>query len=394
MLSPTHVVNALERKRDRFGTYDRESGQERAHYADALCELASMSREEVWHYLSEIERPGARPTSERIAGNPVVRPFAARWEHHGQARAWALEILRDRPTVAVDGSEISPSRDYSLPVGAVQVARFINHHRAEGDYVKDLTFDVLAPDELTGEANEEGFPDQQVKLRRYELECSTLIHEMTRLSGHEPLPVCFFDGSLIASFAANLPERLRRRYLAATVDLLHTSQRTGVPLVGYIDTSYAKDLVTMLYYLKHPSGAPPTISDPALLRREMAWGDRTEAWVCARDDELATKLSPDERYYERVHLVYLKTTATNPPARLDLPAWLLEAGLLEEVVDVVRAECIVGIGYPYAVETADATAVITARDRERFYGIFQQFIDRLGVELRYSKKALSKRGRR
>ena len=34
-------------------------------------------------------------------------------------------------------------------------------------------------------------------------------------------------------------------------------------------------------------------------------------------------------------------------------------GLLERVVDVVRAECVAGTGYPYAMETADALAVIT-----------------------------------
>ncbi len=399
MLSPAHVVSALERKRDRLSAFDRLSSEERARYGEALERLAALDRDAVWRQLGLIDRPGARPTAERVAGEPVVRRFAQEWNHHGAARDWALEVLRERTTVAVDGSEISPSRDYSIPVGAVQVARFVNPHCADDQYIKDIVFDILPPDELMDEANVDGFPDQQVKLRRFALECQLLTEEMERLAGREPLPVCFFDGSLVISFAANLPESLRRRYLAAITGLLHTSQDTGVPLVGYIDTSYAHDLVTMLHILFHPLPSEPGISDAALLRGpgaqgSMGWGDRSEALVCARDDELATKLSPDERYYERVHFVYLKTTATNPPARLDLPAWVLEAGLLEEVLDVVRAECVVGVGYPYAVETADATAVITARDRERFYGILQEFVDRLGVELRYSRKALSKRGRR
>jgi hypothetical protein len=409
MLSPAHVMSALERKRDRLSAYDRLSSEERARYSEALERLAALDCDAVWRQLGLIDRPGARTTVERVAGAPVVRRFTQTWNHHGTAREWALDVLRDRVTVAVDGSEISPSRDYSIPVGAVQVARFVNPHCAGNNYVKDIVFDILPPDELMGEANVDGFPDQQVKLRRFALECQLLTEEMERLAGQKPLPVCFFDGSLVISFAANLPESLRRRYLAAITELLHTSQATGVPLVGYIDTSYARDLVTMLYCLFHPLPSEPGISDAALLRGAgmrgagmrgagmrgaMGWGDRSEALVCARDDELATKLSADEHYYERVHFLYLKTTAANPPARLDLPTWVLEAGLLEEVLDVVRAECVVGVGYPYAVETADATAVITARDRERFYGILQEFVDRLGVELRYSRKALSKRGRR
>jgi hypothetical protein len=100
------------------------------------------------------------------------------------------------------------------------------------------------------------------------------------------------------------------------------------------------------------------------------------------------------RYYERVAFCLLKTTADNPPARLDLPAWLLDEGILDEVIDVVRAECVVGTGYPYAIETADAVAVITMADRERFYRAFQEFLAGLDVPVRYSRKAFSKRGRR
>jgi hypothetical protein len=101
-----------------------------------------------------------------------------------------------------------------------------------------------------------------------------------------------------------------------------------------------------------------------------------------------------EKYYGRVCLLYLKTTADGPPARLDVPRWLLEAGQLDRVLDVVRAESVVGNGYPYAVETADAVAVITAQDRERFYRAFQEFAEKEGLPLRFSRKATSKQGRR
>ena len=150
----------------------------------------------------------------------------------------------------------------------------------------------------------------------------------------------------------------------------------------------------MLHWVQRGETVAPTISDGALLRRQMSWGDRTEAFVCARDDKLNERANQSLRYYDRVHFLYLKTTAHNAPSRLDLPAWLLEEDLLDWVVDVVRAECVVGTGYPYAVETADAVAVITMQDRERFYRVFQEFVDKMGLGLRYSRKAYSKRGRR
>jgi hypothetical protein len=124
----------------------------------------------------------------------------------------------------------------------------------------------------------------------------------------------------------------------------------------------------------------------------MAWGDRTTAWTCARKDAV---LPLDEhKYYNRICFLYLKTTADGPPARLELPCWLLEAGELERVVNMVRAECVVGNGYPYPVETADAVAVITVPDRERFYRAFQEFAEKEGLPLQFSRKAVSKRGRR
>ena len=87
-------------------------------------------------------------------------------------------------------------------------------------------------------------------------------------------------------------------------------------------------------------------------------------------------------------------TGDGAPARLDLPAWIYEAGLLDDVVDTVRAECVGGLGYPYTIETADAAAVITARDREQFLRAIQDFAEQGGFAIRISRKAVSKVRRR
>jgi hypothetical protein len=123
----------------------------------------------------------------------------------------------------------------------------------------------------------------------------------------------------------------------------------------------------------------------------MSWGDRTPLFQCARSGILA---SYSERWQRGIGFVYLKTAGDGPPARLDLPLWVYERGLLEYVIDTVRAEVIAGNGYPYAIETADATAVLTARDRELFYSIFQDFAQRERIGLRIARKAISKAMRR
>jgi hypothetical protein len=317
-----------------------------------------------------------------------------RWASHREARAWAKEVLLNTRTFAVDGSQIPPSRDFSVPVGAVQVGWFENLHKPGGQYVKDLTFEVLSPDELAGETDDRGsgqFPDWRVDLRRFEMECRAIVKYIDARSSADSVPLCFFDGSLVVSFAQHMGPRLRRRYVDAVTAMLRAAQEKRVPLVGYVDTSFARDLATMLFYLFRLPPAP-RLSDGVLLGPQMDWGDRSQVYICARDDKV---LSEYGRQAREVCFTYLKTTAAGPPARLEIPRWLAEDEVeLERTLNLVRAECIVGNGYPYALETADSVAVISIRDRERFYATFQQFAEKEGLALRYSRKALSKRTRR
>jgi hypothetical protein len=113
MLSREHVVRALEAKRDAFSTYDYNSGRDTARYLEALDKLAGMSVAQVEAAFGDNPRPGARPTAERVAGRSVVRPFAPAWANHAEARAWALEVLRDVTTVAVDGSRSPAATTFS-----------------------------------------------------------------------------------------------------------------------------------------------------------------------------------------------------------------------------------------------------------------------------------------
>ena len=127
------------------------------------------------------------------------------------------------------------------------------------------------------------FPVPKVNLRRFELECDVLVDYMQAMADRDPKPVCFFDGSLVISFAAQMRPEFRDRYIRAVQALLIASETNRVPLVGYVDTSRSKDLVSMLGCLKNLT-ARPHISDSALLRSQMRWGDRTEAFICARND--------------------------------------------------------------------------------------------------------------
>lgn len=388
MLDGAKAMVALEAKRDGFSANEQIRQATLATLDQALGDLANLSYAEVTTRLAPVERPGARSTVEQDQHAGAFVSFGQKWDNHRQAREWALAVLEGVPTFAADGSQIAPNRDFSIPVGVVQVGWFENPHRRGSRYVKDIAIEVLPPGELTeDEGQDSGFPDWKINWRRFEMEAECLVTYMQSRADADPKPLCFFDGSFVLSFVQHMQPERQRRYVDAVARMLITSERTRVPLVGYVDTSYANDLTSMLVHL-FGLKIGERVGDPVLLRPRMNWGDRCQIFVCARDDAVL------DRYYERVCFTYLKTTAANPPARIEFPRWVFESGAHDHVLDLVRAECVVGNGYPYVVETADAVAVLSMQDRERFYRLFQQFAEREELPLRFSRKALSKLGRR
>jgi hypothetical protein len=191
-------------------------------------------------------------------------------------------------------------------------------------------------------------------------------------------------------------------YVKAIVAAVELSRETEVPLVGYIDQSYARDIVRLLDLLSDAAPPAATVFDARLLSAAKAadapaslfaaWGDRTVFCHCVREG--LTPDFEDAQGNPLVGFVYLQTTGEGAPARLDIPAWVYEAGLLDEVVDTVRAECVVGNGYPYALETADAAAVITGQDREQFLRAMQEFAVEQKLDFHVSRKPVSKARRR
>ena len=405
MLYRTHVISALERTREDFARFERSLRGEVGELASRLLALAGRTGEEVRRESGAAQRRLTFPSDELERAGSAVVAFGGSWRSHEEARRWALAALRDRVTFAADGSQIFPGREASLPVAAVQVASFENPHSPDGRYSKDVRFEVIAPGELLGRRGDFESPEQLVALRRFELEARAVCEFLERGAGWrsraERAPVAFFDNTLlVASLRKGTDRHLSQRMADALGRLILLSRETEVPVVGYVDHSYAHDIVGLLAALH---GDPPETNayDAQLLRARAAgsaapplgaWGDRTIFWHCQRPN-LAENFF-DERGAPLVGFVYLQTTADGHPARLDIPAWVQGAGLVEEVVDAVRAECVVGNGYPYAIETADQAALMSARDREQFLRAVQDFAAEHRLDFHVSRKALSKGRRR
>jgi hypothetical protein len=173
------------------------------------------------------------------------------------------------------------------------------------------------------------------------------------------------------------------------LSLLEASDRRRVPLVGYVDTSYAHDLTTLLH---HAYGLEATegIHDAQLLARLMEWGDRTAVFQCDRGGIL----DQYEAYGDQIAFTYLKTTRDGYPVRLEMPRWMWESGAMTRYLNWVRGEVIIGGGYPYSIETADQTAVLQGQDKHLFLRVLQDWAEREEINLRLSRKMVSKQRRR
>ena len=404
MLYRSRLITELHSRREAFVDFDRTMRGDVRGAAGRLAALAGETSESLREALGGAGRRVSFPSGELDEKGAVAAAFGRAWRSHEEARGWASGVLRGRVTFAADGSQIYPGREVSLPVAAVQVASFENPHTPDVSYTKEAHFKVITPGELMEGDRVYENPEQVVGVRRLELEAETIRAFLERQAGWRErgsrAPVAFFDGTLLSSSSRKGDLFFSMRQAEALAAVVRASRETGVAVVGYVDHSYAPDLRNMLEALD-TGLAETSVYDAQILRAPAgegetpllnAWGDRTIFWHCRRPN-LADGFY-DERGNPLAGFVYLQTTGDGYPARLDIPAWVYEAGLLEDVVDAVRAECVVGNGYPYALETADAAAVMTARDREQFLRVMQDFADEHRFGFSISRKPSSKARRR
>ncbi len=387
-VSPVQIRAALEEKRDDLSSFDQTLASDLKDYRSAWRDLTQRPLAEVSNRLPCSGMTGARFLEPFDAVERGVIPGKRNWANREESLTWVREQLSGITTFAVDGSQIFPSKDVSLPVALVQIGWFENCHTSDGQYRKDIALDILTPADLKIQRTGEPV-DRRVNMRRFEMETQRLISYMQTCTCPDRT-LALFDGSLVVTFADAFDPEGQRAYVSAMVKLLEASQTYRVPLVGYIDNSSARDLTILLQHTNSQLNPVETIHDAQVLKSLTKWGDRTPLLSCDREGIL-------DQYgdqQDQVIFTYLQTTRDRPPARIEMPRWLWHAGLSESIINWVKAEVIIGGGYPYAIETADQTAVLQAPDRQLFYRILQEWAGREKLNIQFSRKLVSKMRRR
>ncbi len=404
MLFRELLQNELETQSDGFKRFAQEQTDDLRDYLDKLARLSNAGYADISSKLASIENVGALPSEEIERAENFAFAFDQTWANHEDARVWASEILSKRTTFAADGSQLFVEREVSLPVAAIQIGWFENPHDGAQGYEKNARFFVLSPEDLLKDQEEPVIPETRVGQRRFEAEVEKAKEFLIKKTGwqqrNERMPLAFFDGTLLISFA--LPRTdLQESFIKTMVELAELSRETKVPIIGYVDRSYARDLLGLLDAFHGARNANKrTVDDASLLHAAVSegaptlqnWGDRTV--FCYSKRRGLSAFIDENTGKSIVGFCYLQTTSDNPPARIDVPAWIYEENLLDEVFDVIRAECVIGLGYPYALETADQTAVINLRDREVFLAALQGFAKKNNLDFRFSRKSASKGRRR
>ena len=125
MLIREKVIFALEEKRSHFAEYVTAQRDQRRQFDERLHEFFKLDAAEIQQRLALIPWPGALPTEEYDQAKRLRIPFGQSWQNHSESRNWALEVLRNRTVIAVDGSQITPTKDVAPPIAAIQIGWFV-----------------------------------------------------------------------------------------------------------------------------------------------------------------------------------------------------------------------------------------------------------------------------
>ncbi len=315
-------------------------------------------------------------------------------------RSWAEQVLEGVTTAAVDGSHMDASDILDLGLGVVQVAWFVNRHHRGGDYEKHVNVQVVFDGDLRSDQPRSAF----YQLTRFEAEMAKAKELVCSLQGTAPLPpVVFIDGTLIPSFAELATPEVRQGYVAPVVELLEASERYRVPVVAYIDRSWARDVLDALATLLGLQPKAPPVSDAETFNSLLAQlGARTIAFGCRRRGILQSFTFRGRDYSTGVAFVYMRVNSSLP-VRIEFPSWVVDeaeavapanSNLVDYIAQITLAEAIVGDGYPWPLASADAAAALTAKDRAFFLELLQREMANWGIELLPTRKTVSKYQRR
>lgn len=386
MLDLKLLSNELSDRKDDIVGFEQEASDLMESYSLKLSAMDFLDK--------KINDPLGRYSGSKVLEEgPFIRRYRQQFVSRSKATDWAMEILKDKTIAAVDGSQILPSRRYSVPIGVAQAGLVINRHTRPDGFSTSQKLSLIIPSDFEDYNGVSAYSQTPVSLKRHQLECEQIIRFMHESPGN----LVFLDGSLVMSFINQFDDTIRKGYVDSIVELLKASEETRSPVAAYTDMSLNKDIVTLMK--KHFKLRPTThLTDAHLIKDLFKWGDRTRAFLSDRDDRMKMDGAANENpsvldlygpYRDTIAFFYIQSSG-GLPSKVEMPKWAFEAGMADYVADVVRAECIIRPGYPDIIHRAHEYTVVGNGDTERFNGMLDAFAEQNKIKIYKSAKEINK----
>ncbi len=199
-------------------------------------------------------------------------------------------------------------------------------------------------------------------------------------------------------------DALREDYLRRSVEQVKEFGERGVPLVSFTSMPRHREVVNTLLVLGCPEERKAACSDCRGPRQEclplqglqdrhlfsfLKEGERSALFQPVYRGGTSWRLPPGVEYDPQLVFFYLNTGPE--VARVEMPYWIAETGLLPTVHAIVLDQCqprrAETVGYPLALSLAHREAVLTTRDRQFVQWLVEEALARRGVYLPPSAKA-------
>ena len=379
MLDLKNISLAFDEKLSVIKSYDVERSELTMEYRAELKKIKVLNPD-----LNKNLPPYSG--SKFLEPGKLIHKFPFNWKDRNEAMEWVDSVMSGVPVGAVDGSQIYSDKNYEIPLAVIQVSRIFNRHTQNMDYKQETDASIITPDEFES-ASVYSFGSEYIDARRFSMECDGVVRLMNEYEGIFVL----LDGALILSHINMLNKNTREIYVKAIMKLLGTSQKTGNPVIGFIDMTMPRDITLMMHFLfgLRKSKLPDT-----QLFSNMLWGERTAAFLCDRDDrrgdEARSVLDNYGIFRNELAFFYMRT-GKGLPARVEFPSWIHKEGMVDKIADIIRAECIIRSNYPDILMRAHDAVVIRTNEHELFYGMLENFCKVHGIKIHRSGKDYHKK---
>ncbi len=404
-LDLTITYRELQKKKENFKQFNKELSDEFLILQKHTPKIFALTYDEIIKQISQKSNPCGAIPSKEYEKNLYI-PFPINFSNLPEMIDWAKKILLQKTVVATDGSQIYSSQEYSIPVALIHVARCRNDHSIEKKYSKDTIIKILSPEELLLEESggkKKTFSKEPVDCERFKMECDLLTQEMEIIKNEIPkIEKAYFimDGSLILSFIDRSNPKIQEGHLKSLKNAITKSRKSKYPLIGYVDSSRAKDVVNMVASLS-PIDLKSInyISDSNVLEKyfsknrniNMKFGDRTCSFICDRNEPVYKKY-PSE-IEQKIAFFYIKLNSEQL-VRVEFPDYILnKEEQIDELANILIAESIIGQGYPHIIDQVHHAAIIQNKERSKFYRLFQKFCIDEKLQFRILNKTRSKQRR-